>query len=333
MGMVEPVRLAEIWRGPVVESAHFGAVAVADAQGRLLHSWGDPDLLTFPRSSLKPFQALALVESGAADGLSEEHVALACASHRAEDFQVSLVRGWLDRMGLPETALVCGPALPMAEGDLADAIRAGGKSRIFHNCSGKHCGFLAASRALGAPTAGYEQPDHPAQRHWMGALTELLGRDATALPRGTDGCGLPALALSVADAARAAARFAAGAVQDPKRAAAIRRILAAMAAHPAHMSGRGRATQQTVAATEGRVVLKEGAEGFVIGFVPELGLGLAVKMLDGAARGKMGVFATLLGRLGVLTPDRAAALAESAEAPILDSNNRPAGRVAILPLA
>jgi len=324
--------IVEIRRNGTTESIHQAIAVVADADGRLLHAWGDADFLTFPRSSLKPFQALSLVESGAADGLDAAHLALACASHRAEPFQVAMVENWLARMGHRESALVCGPALPMGEGDMADAIRAGGKRRAFHNCSGKHCGFLAAAQAFGVPD-GYENPDHPAQRHWLGALSDLIGHDATALPRGTDGCGLPALAMTMADAARAAARYAALAVSDPKREAAIRRLLAALREHPDHVSGRGRPTSKVVAATEGRVVLKEGAEGFVLGFVPGRNLGIAVKMLDGASRGKMAVFSSVLGRLGLLPPDRAAELARAVEAPILDSNSRVAGEVAPLPLA
>jgi L-asparaginase II len=330
--MIPAIPLVEVRRGGVTESLHHGVAVVADADGRLLHAWGDPDLVTFPRSSLKPFQALSLVESGAADALDSAHLALACASHRAEPFQVRMVENWLARMGRPESALVCGPALPMGESDLADAIHSGGKRRAFHNCSGKHCGFLAAAGAFGTPD-GYERPDHPAQRHWLAALSELIGHDATALPRGTDGCGLPALAMSMGDAARAAARYAALAVKDPKREAAIRRLLAALREHPDHVSGRNRPTSKIVAATEGCIVLKEGAEGFVIGFVPEKGLGLAVKLLDGASRGKMAVFATLLGRLGLLPTDRAAELARAVEAPVLDSNHRIVGEVAALPLA
>ena len=300
--MTQLARLAEVWRGPAVESVHHGVVAVADADGAILRAWGNPELTTFPRSSLKPFQVLALMESGAADSLSDEHVALACASHRAEPFQVRMVGDWLARMALPESALVCGPAYPMGEHDLVAAIRVGEKRRAFHNCSGKHCGFLAAARALGAPTAGYEDPTHPAQQHWLAAFSELLGQDA-------------------------AARHAAAAVADPRRAAALRRIHAAIAAHPDHLSGRDAPTSKVVRATDGRVLMKNGAEGFVIAFVPERGLGIAIKMADGASRGKMAVLATLLGRLGLLSEDHAAKLVGVVEDPILDSNGRSAGRI------
>lgn len=324
------VPLAEIHRGGIRESLHHGVAVVADAEGRTLLTWGDPSFVTFPRSSLKPFQAIPLVESGAADaaGLTEEHLALACASHSAEDFQVALVRGWLDRLGLGESALVCGPDMPRAQADQAAVWRAGGgPSRVFHNCSGKHCGFLTLARHIGAPMAGYDDPAHPAQRLYLDAFSELLGADAAALPRGVDGCGLPALALPVDRMAKAAARWAAAKVAGEARRTAIRRLQSAIRAFPDHLSGRGSATGRIVRATQGRVLLKGGAEGYVVGFVPERGLGIAVKLADGSARAKMGVFAAILGRLGLL--EAAESLAAAVEGEIRDSNGRPVGAIRV----
>lgn len=328
------VPMAEIRRGGITESLHHGIAVVADAEGRVLQAWGDPAFVTFPRSSLKPFQAIPLVESGAADaaGLTEEHLALACASHGAEDFQVALVRDWLERLGLAESALVCGPDMPRAQADQARVWRSGGdRSRIFHNCSGKHCGFLTLARHIGAPVAGYDDPAHPAQRLYLEAFSELIGEDAAKLPRGVDGCGLPALALPMRTMAAAAARWAAAKVATESRRTAIRRLQSAIRAYPDHLSGRDSATGRIVRATQGRVLLKSGAEGYVVGFVPEQGLGIAVKLADGAARAKMGVFAALLGRLGLT--DAAEALAESVEGGIRDSNGRPVGEIrATLPV-
>jgi L-asparaginase II len=326
------VKLAEIRRGPVVESVHHGAVAVADAEGRIVASWGDPALVTYPRSSLKPFQAIPLVETGAADalGLTDEHLALACASHHAQDFQVALVHGWLERLGLPESALVCGPDLPRGAEDAMAHLRAGGgRSRVFHNCSGKHCGFLTVARRIGAPAAGYDDPAHPAQRLYLDALSELLGRDAAALPRGWDHCGLPALALPIADMARAAARWAAVAVKSEARHVAIRRLQEAIRAFPDHLSGRDQYTGRILRATGGRVLVKGGAEGYAVGFVPDRELGFAVKMADGAARAKMGVVAALLCRIGLLEPAAAETLARELEPDFTDSTGRPAGSIAV----
>ena len=323
------VPMAEIRRGGILESLHHGVAVVADADGRILQSWGDPSFVTFPRSSLKPFQAIPLVESGAADaaGLTEEHLALACASHAAEDFQVALVRGWLDQLGLNESALVCGPDLPRAQSDQIAVIRAGGdRSRVFHNCSGKHCGFLTLTKHIGAPP-GYADPAHPAQRLYLEAFSELLGEDAARLPRGVDGCGLPALALPMAAMARGAARWAAARVATEARRTAIRRLQSAIRTYPDHLSGRGSATGRIVRASQGRVLLKGGAEGYVVGFVPEQGLGIAVKLAGGTARAKMGVFAALLGRLGLV--DAAEALAQDVEGVINDSNGRPVGEVRV----
>ena len=324
------VPMAEIRRGGILESLHHGVAVVADADGRILQSWGDPSFVTFPRSSLKPFQAIPLVESGAADaaGLTEEHLALACASHSAEDFQVALVRGWLARLGLTEAALVCGPDLPRAQSDQIAVIRAGGdRSRVFHNCSGKHCGFLTLTKHLGAPVGGYADPAHPAQRMYLEAFSELLGEDAARLPRGVDGCGLPAVALPMAAMARGAARWAAARVATDTRRTAIRRLQAAIRTYPDHLSGRGSATGKIVRASQGRVLLKGGAEGYVVGFVPEEGLGIAVKLADGTARAKMGVFAALLGRLGLV--DAAESLTQDIEGVINDSNGRPVGEVRV----
>lgn len=322
------VPMAEIRRGGILESVHQGCAVVADAEGRVLLTWGDPAFVTFPRSSLKPFQAIPLVESGAADaaGLTEEHLALACASHSAEDFQVALVRGWLERLGLTESALVCGPDMPRSQADQAAVWRAGGdRSRVFHNCSGKHCGFLTLSKHIGAPVAGYNDPAHPAQKLYLEAFSELLGLDAAALPSGIDGCGLPALALPMEAMAKAAARWAAAKVATDSRRTAIRRLQSAIRAYPDHLSGRGSSTGQVVRATQGRVLLKGGAEGYVVGFVPDRGLGIAVKLADGASRAKMGVFATILGRLGLL--DAAEAVAARIEGEIRDSNGNTVGEV------
>jgi L-asparaginase II len=233
-------------------------------------------------------------------------------------------------MGLSESALVCGPDMPRAAADQAQIYRAGGdRSRIYHNCSGKHCGFLSVAQKLGAPVAGYGDPAHPTQKLYLEILSELLGRDARGLQAGVDGCGLPALALSMEAMASAAARWAARKVASPARRAAIERLQAAIAKYPDHLSGRDQATSKIIRATNGRVLLKGGAEGFVVGFVPDRGLGIAVKLADGASRGKMGVFAAILGRLGLLDTAATAALVQAVEGDIADSNGKPVGHIAV----
>ncbi|MBU8537780.1 asparaginase [Falsiroseomonas tokyonensis] len=325
------VELARIWRGPVVESVHRGTVVVADFEGRLVGSWGDAGLMTFPRSALKPFQAMALVESGAAEayGLSDEYIAMACASHDAQPFQTALVSDWLGRLGLDESALVCGPALPRREADQATAFAEGGPRRLYHNCSGKHCGFLTVARHLGAGL-DYGNAAHPAQRLYLEILSDYIGRDASGLPMGRDGCGLPALALPMRDLAKAAARLSLGYSANPARRAAAKRVLGAMQAHPDHISGMDSATSRIFRATQGRVVLKGGAEGFVMALVPERGLGICIKIADGSSRAKYGVLARTLGHYGVLPVAEAEALIDQVNDPITDSTGALVGGTEIV---
>jgi L-asparaginase II len=326
------VELARIWRGPVVESIHHGAVAVADTDGRLRMAWGDPEFSPTPRSSLKPFQAVALVESGAADalGLTPQHIALACASHHAQPFQVALVSEWLGRLGLTEEALVCGPALPREVADMGVAFATGGPRRVFHNCSGKHCGFLSVATHLQAGL-DYANPDHPAQRLYRDILSEFTGVDAARLPHGGDGCGLPAVAMPMSLMATAAARFAAVQAATPARREAVRRVLDAMAAHPDHLASADSATARIIRHAKGEILLKVGAEGYVVAFLRRHGLGIAVKVADGdpGGRAKLGVLARVLGQIGALPGKEVEALVTAVEPAITDSNGHRVGRVEI----
>lgn len=323
-------RLVEAWRGDVVESVHHGVAAVADGAGEIVAGWGDVDRVTFPRSSLKPVQAVALVESGSADAmrLTERHLAIACASHHGEPAHVALVGAWLGALGLDETALACGPALPTGEASRDALLRGGGgPSRLHHNCSGKHTGFLCQCRHEGWPVDGYDDPAHPAQRRYRDVLGDFLGRDADGLAWGVDNCVLPAAALPVADAARLAARYAGGRGVAPGRRAATERLLGAMRAHPDLVSGSTHATVGLVRATGGRVVVKSGAEGFLLAFVAEAGLGIAVKCGDGNARATFPAMIAILDRLGLLGADERRALAGLREPAILDSAGRVCGRL------
>jgi L-asparaginase II len=329
------VRLAESVRGSVVESIHDGVVAVADAEGRIVAGWGDTEMVTFPRSSLKPIQAVGLVESGAFDalGLGEKHLAIACASHRAEPEQVALVREWLQRIGVQESMLCCGPDLPRDEKAAEAHLRAGGeRSRVFHNCSGKHCGFLALARHKGWDLGSYNDLAHPGQRLYLDVLSELLGRDAAALPAGIDGCTLPAIAMSVADAARVFARFAAARVATPSRHAAIRRIQGAMRAHPDLLSGREQPTEVIVRHTEGRVIMKSGAEAFLVAMAPAEGIAVTLKIADGNSRGRMLVLVEALRAARLIGEADAETLRARLAVPIKNSGGNKVGHVRACPL-
>lgn len=331
------VPFAEGTRGGQTESIHYGVAVAADAAGGLVAAWGDPDFVTYPRSALKPFQALDLVESGAADamGLEDRHLALACASHRGEAIHDALIRSWLKALSVGEDALACGPDYPRHEPTAHGHIRAGRpKSRIWHNCSGKHCGFLTLARHIGADIAGYEKREHLCQQRYFDILSDFIGADARAQLWGIDGCTLPAPAISMAVMAAAVARFASGSAASSARKAAIERLLSAMRAHPQLVSGSGAINGALLEASAGRVIVKTGAEGFLIAMVPDLGLGIALKVADGASRPRNAVLIEILRQLGVLDGDAARAVSTLMVAPILDSVARPVGELRVrLPAA
>lgn len=304
--MTNPI-LVELTRGSLVESVHRGAVVIADAGGAIRFALGDIEAPHYPRSSLKPIQALPLVESGAIEayGLGDEHIALACASHSGEPMHTERVAAWLTRIDLRESHLACGPH-PVRHEPTWNAMIARGKrpTRIHNNCSGKHAGFLTVAQHWKIATKGYEDAYHPVQQAVAAALRELSGEKAFAI--GVDGCAAPNFALPLAAFARALAKLAAPDALAPDRACAARRIVASMTAHPELVSGTGRTCAILMRAAEGRAAVKAGAEGFYAGIVPSMGLGIAVKVDDGAARGAETVIAYVLDQLGLLSDDAAA---------------------------
>jgi L-asparaginase II len=289
---VNPI-LVEFTRGELVESRHRGAIAIADASGRLAWSCGDVERPIYPRSAVKMLQALTLVESGAADAyaLSDEELALACASHSGEPFHVAAVRGWLARIGLDETALACGaPAGPDGRP----------LTRAHHNCSGKHAGFLTDALQLGANPAGYQRPDHPVQRRVLAAIAEMAGVDRDRMPVAVDGCTAPAVALPLGALATAVARIADPTHLARGRAAAARRLDAAVKVKPLYVAGTGRACTALIQAAGGAASVKTGAEGVFVAVLSGLGLGVALKIDDGGTRASETAIAALLAALGVV---------------------------------
>lgn len=302
--MTNPV-LVEVTRGEIVESVHRGAVAIVDADGHVRAALGDIDATVYPRSSLKPIQALLLAETGAADqfDLSDEHIALACASHSGEAMHTRVVAEWLDRTGLSEADLACGPHPPRHEPTWQDMVSRGeSPTRIHNNCSGKHAGFLTVARHWGVATVGYETIDHPVQQAVAATLRELS--DCGQLAWGVDGCAAPNFALPLKKFARALARMAANDTISPSRARAARRIVSAMMNHPELMSGTGRVCAQLIRSCSGKAVVKTGAEGMYAGIVPALGLGVAIKIDDGAGRAAEITIASVLRSLSVLADSK-----------------------------
>lgn len=304
--MSDDPRLVEVLRGGAVESFHRGAVAVADAAGRLVFSIGDVERPVFPRSAIKVMQALPLVESGAADalGLTGAELALATASHNGEPVHVEGARAMLARVGRDETCLVCGAQWPGREADRGRLHRAGATpSRLHNNCSGKHAGFVCFAVHAGIDPAGYGAPDHPVQREIAAAISDVTGVDLAGVPRGQDGCSIPTWGLPVAAMARGFARLATGVGLAPTRAAAARRLIEAAIAEPFMIAGTDRFCTDFIGVCGGAVYVKTGAEGVFCAALPGLGLGVAVKCDDGAARAAEVVTATVVAHLLGRTDD------------------------------
>lgn len=324
--MSDPV-LVEVTRGEWVESRHRGAIAVADAAGRLVWSAGDVDRPVFGRSSLKMLQALPLVETGAADAfaVSPAELALACASHSGQPVHVRTVEAWLGRIGCDETCLACGAHMPVNEAAARELILAGRPpSRLHNNCSGKHAGFLTVARHLGVPIEGYERPDHPVQRLALAAMAGMAGIEPSSLRVAVDGCAAPAPAFPLRGLATAVARIADPSGLSPARAQAARRLDAAVKANPLMVAGEGRACTAIITAAAGAASVKTGAEGVFVAVLAELGLGVALKVDDGAGRASETAVAALLGVLGVVPPADPA-IAGLAEAPILNTRGQVVG--------
>ncbi len=302
--MSAAIPMVELWRGGRLESAHAGHAVVCGPGGTIIEAWGDPAVVIFPRSSCKMLQALPMVESGAAAGLSEAQVALSCASHQGAALHTRMVARWLADLGLGEADLRCGAHEPYDRDERDRLIRAHERPCQFHNnCSGKHAGFVHMNRHIGGD-AEYVAPDHPLQRAIAQAFDEVTGE--TSPGYGIDGCSAPNFATSLHGLARAMAAFAGATGEGDARDRAMFRLTRAMAAFPELVAGEGRACTELMRAMGGRVAIKTGAEAVFVAIVPEKRLGVAVKIADGASRASEAAIAALLVRLGVLDRDHPA---------------------------
>jgi len=287
--------LIEVLRGDAVESRHAGAVAIVDASGAVHTALGDVDRPVFPRSAVKLLQALPLVASGAADAfeLTDAELALACASHSGEPEHVATAAGVLAKLGLDATALECGTQWPSREPVLRGMVARGEVAGPLHNnCSGKHSGFvcvacLMARNAGTDPAAfarGYVAAEHPVMREVSAALSAATGVDVERAPRGTDGCSIPTFALPLRSLALAFARAGTGLGLADANARAARRLREAVARAPFMVGGTDRFDTRVMQAFGEQLFCKIGAEGVYCAALPALGLGVALKIDDGAAR-------------------------------------------------
>lgn len=304
--MPQPQPMVELWRGGRLESSHAGHAVIFGHNG-VVDAWGDPEAVIFPRSSCKMLQALPLVESGAADavGLSEAHLAFACASHQGEARHVAMAADWLKTLGLAEPDLRCGAHEPYDRDERNRLIKTDtSPCQLHNNCSGKHCGFLTVTRHLKAGPE-YVEVDHPLQRAVKAAFEEVT--EEVSPGYGIDGCSAPNFATTVTGLARAMASFAAASDSGNARQRAMHRLTRAMATYPELVAGEGRACTELMRAMGGKVAIKTGAEAVFVAILPEQKLGMALKIVDGGTRGAEAAITALLVRAGVLDANHPAA--------------------------
>ena len=315
-------------RGELVESRHRVHAVVADEAGAVLERWGDVSLACVARSTAKPFQTLPLVADGAADryALTDKEIALCCGSHNSEDAHVETARSILDKAALTEERLACGSHPSLLDARRDELIAAGRRpTPVMSNCSGKHAGMLVLASFHGWPLEGYERPGHPVQKRIARELASWLERRPGDLRWATDGCGVPTFAAPLADLAAAAARLAArGGAADPPG-----RIFGAMTAHPYMVAGAGRLCTRLMEEERGRLFVKDGTEGVYLAGDASRGVGVALKVEDGAVRAADPALLRVLGVVGLMSPGTERAMRALASPVLRNTVSDVVGRVVV----
>ncbi len=320
----------EITRNDLIESRHFGAAAICNHRGELLHSWGDVDQFIFPRSAIKPLLAIPMIELEASDHykLKANEIALSCASHQGEKFHTEVLSRWLQRLGLEEQHLACGCAWPEDELRARELVANGqSDSRLHHNCSGKHLGFLTTAMHIKAPLNNYCDLEHPVQQLGLQAVSELVDFDLSNSNIGVDGCGFPAPSMPLVALAHGAAKFADPCGLSAKRSAAIGTIQQALAKEPLFMAGSTTLVSDLNRVTKGAVIAKTGAEGVIIAWLPQRGLGIALKIADGSDRARTVALMAILLHLKVLSNEQQVALQHYIAPSLMNSQGVQVGEI------
>lgn len=330
--------LVEVRRGGIIESRHRGHIVAIEPDGNVVAYLGAPHTVTFLRSSAKPFQALPLLVSGAADrfGFTDREVAIACASHNGEPIHTELVASILKKIGLGPEALKCGVHEPYSA-EVAQELRERGEAPnvLQNNCSGKHAGMLALALHLGAPIETYIKPDHPVQLAIGKTVAQFADLPVEDLAVGVDGCAVPVFGMTVRAMAFAYTRLISPPAEfDEATRRACQRIVRVMSAHPELIGGTSeRLDTEIMRAAPGRLISKVGAEGvYTAGVNPceewPRGLGLALKIEDGDdRRARPTVVVESLRQLGVLKDESLEAVAKYAFFAVLNRQGDVVGEI------
>ena len=316
-----------VTRGGAIESRHRVHAAVVGPDDALIASAGDPSRFTHWRSCAKPFQVMPLIASGGFDDLhwGDDELALACASHGGEPEHIAIAERMLGGIGLEEGDLACGPHEPLSARGVRVLREAGARpTRLHNNCSGKHAAMLARAHTASWPAFGYEREEHPVQRCCLEAVAKWSGLPQSAIGRAVDGCGAVVFSLPLENMARAYANLARAARDDDEVSG---RIVHAMQTRPFLVGGTDRFDSILIEETEGAVIAKIGAEGVHSVAVPARGLGIAVKVEDGAQRAQFAGVVRVLQHFDVLPSRLPPRLDEFLHRPIRNTRGEVVGEL------
>ncbi len=292
----------QVTRGNFTESVHLVDAVVVDSKGKIVETFGAAEKVqTSPRSAIKMLQAVSLIESEAFSkfNLTQKHLALACASHNGEKPHTDLVQSWLMQLGFDDQSLVCGPHMPSDESTAHEMIRQGlNPKRCHNNCSGKHSGILSTILQLNLNAKEYGKYDHPIQIRLRKILGELMEVNVDSLPWGIDGCGIPTYSMPLISVAQGMSHLLLDRPISIDRKAAFELIKKAVIAEPFYIAGTNGFCTDIIQKTDGKAIVKTGAEGFYVVVLPEQGLAMAVKARDGQTRASKVATAWLLKRFG-----------------------------------
>lgn len=318
-----------VTRGDCIESVHRVHAAIVDADGVIRAQARDPNYFTAWRSCAKPFQVMPLVEIGGVDelGWGDEELALACASHGGEPEHVSLAESMLKDIGLEEGDLACGPHEPLSKRGARQLRETGaGATRLHNNCSGKHAAMLARAHLSGWSTNGYERDGHPVQEACARSVADWTAVKEEDLGRGIDGCGVVVFSLPLAKMAGSYARLASAVARGDD---VPTRVISAMRQHPFLVGGTDRIDTVLMEETAGRILAKVGAEGVHTAVSFDLGLGVAIKVEDGASRAQYPALIRVLQCMGALPEPLPQRLHEYARSRVKNTRGEVVGEVRI----
>ncbi len=313
--------VVEVTRGPLIESIHEVICVIANKNRTVIDSLGNLDYLISPRSSIKLLQAMPLLESGAFDTfqLSEKHLVLACASHKAQKFHLEALSEWLRIIQNTDSVLRCGPASNFL-------------SPLSNNCSGKHLGMVTTSMQMKIDPSHYDQYQHPYQDYLRTYLTELSGINFANAPYGIDGCCIPTYGMSIQKLAIGMAFFVSDGESESRKTNRLR-ILNAIRKYPEYLSGQNDFVHRVIEVSGGRAIIKSGAEGAYVGIMPQLGLVFALKVMDGNSRAAEVAALSLFQEYGALSSGEVEKLKEFAEPSVLNSRNEKVGVIRVKPMS